>query len=178
MRAPASPENDRHRCGVDGILFGSYASQIRQGVLSLTEKGLPTYGDVYCRLKAIAIEDRVSFLETNSYTFVKEHRLVPGGSIPSGFRSIWKNRYQLALAKLGKSLSQRSAKADWQRLLVKSDGTDRSTDDFIEAHIYGGFNVDAIEEMQRVPKGRKRNDPAEIDARMAIEEFTALKERA
>lgn len=50
IRRPADPDNDWHRCAVGGLLFGSYANCIVYGALSLTEEGLPTYGDVHCKL--------------------------------------------------------------------------------------------------------------------------------
>ena len=61
-RSPATFENESHRLAVVGSLFGSYGEKLRYGVLSLSEKGLPTYGEVFCRLKPVAIDARVSFL--------------------------------------------------------------------------------------------------------------------
>ena len=50
VRKPAESKNDRHRCTVGALLFGTYARRIMYGVLSLTQEGLPTYGNVYCGL--------------------------------------------------------------------------------------------------------------------------------
>jgi hypothetical protein len=175
VRRPAMSDNDRQRCGVDGTLFGSLAGHLRCGVLSLTTQGLPTYGDVHCGLKEIAIKERVSFLEMNSYAFVRQTRLIAGDPIPVGYRSTWSNRHELALAKLGRFLKPHSTKAQWQRLLVSTDGKDRANDDFIEAHIFGGFNVHAIEEMVEVKKHRQKKDPTTLDIRVALERFRAQK---
>jgi hypothetical protein len=170
-RRAAPLKNDRLRRGVDGIIHGSIAEEIRYGVLSLTNDGLPTYGDVCCRLKSITIRDRVSFLETNSYAFVRTHKVVAGDPIPPGFRSAWENRHKLAAAKLGPHLTRRSGKREWQRLLIRTDGVDRANDEFIEAHIFGGFNLHAIETMEGLMKGRARKDPAVIDINIALERF-------
>jgi len=171
LRRVVSLDNDRLRRGVDGIIHGSIAAEIRCGVLSLTTEGLPTYGDVCCRLKSVTIKDRVSFLETNSYAFVRIHKLIAGDPIPTGFRSTWENRHKLAAAKVGPSLIPRSGKAEWQRLLVRTDGVNRANDEFIEAHIFGGFNLHAIEVMEGFKKGRSKKDPAVIDIAIALERF-------
>lgn len=176
-RRPAKLLHDRHRAAVGGMLFGTYANMIRYGVLSLTTAGLPTYGDVYCRLRAVAVQDRVSFLERNSYAFVALHKLKPGDSIPLGFRSVWADRHLLALAKLAVRLRPRTTPSDWQRLLIESDGISRENDEFIEAHIYDSFDIAAIEAMVPVPRRRKRSDPAELDVRVALEKFGSLKRK-
>ena len=71
-RKPADSRDDRHRIAVGGILFGTFANSIIYGVLSLTDRGLPTYGSVHCRLLSITIDERTSFLEENSYRFVED----------------------------------------------------------------------------------------------------------
>ncbi len=169
-RIPAAGDNDRHRSAVGAILFGSYAKSIRYGLLSLTEYGLPTYGLVHCRLRAVAIEKRTSFLESNSYTFCEDQELVPGSKLPLGFRACWNNRDRLILCKLGDRLASGQKKHDWQALLVESDGQNRKNDDFIEAHIYGPFDRHAIESMvshEATDLGRGER----LDLDIALHEF-------
>ena len=65
------------------MLFGTFV-KVRYGILSLTNEGLPSYGEVCCRLRRIAIEDRTSFLECNSFKFIAQHKLTPGRGYPRG----------------------------------------------------------------------------------------------
>ncbi|MEX0655321.1 MAG: hypothetical protein WD151_14455 [Phycisphaeraceae bacterium] len=139
---------------VEGALFGSYGSEITYGALSLDSRGLPTYGDVFCRLRPVAVADRVSFLEKNSYAFIDEHNIGNYDSWPPGHRAVWKTRHLLASAKLGHEIHSGQTVSDWQRLLISSDGKERNNDEFIEAHLYGGFNIHAIEAISIVDHSR------------------------
>ncbi len=146
-RVPAKFENDSHRLAVVGSLFGSYGEKLRYGVLSLTKNGLPTYGEIFCRLKPITIDTRVSFLEWNSYRFASEKKPSATDQFPPGYRADWERRSVLAAVKLGTQLQCGQTEKDWEGMLVVSDGKNRTLDDFIEAHIYEGFNVFSIEAM-------------------------------
>jgi hypothetical protein len=171
IRRPPSLQDDKHRAAVAGILFGTYGKQILYGVLTLTGEGLPTYGDIYCRLRSVAIQDRTTFLETNSYRFVEHHKLRAGMSVPQGYVAVWNNRHDLVTAKLSRALPHGSNISDWQGLLVQTDGKDRSKDEFIEAHVYDSFDVAAVEEMQ--PAKKKFSREASIDVKLALEKFAA-----
>ena len=170
IRRAAESQNDRHRCAVTGFLFGSYAPKIVYGVLSLNDQGLPTYGRVFCRLRNVAIQDRTSFLEENSFTFAKKHDLRLDSIIPEGYRAVWENRYQLVLAKICDSLTTAQGVLSWQRLLVRSDGKTQANDDFIEAHIYDSFDIASVEQMVVAnTKGMSRDE--RLDAKLAMELF-------
>ena len=170
IRRAAESQSDRHRCAVTGFLFGSYAPKIVYGVLSLNDQGLPTYGRVFCRLRNVAIQDRTSFLEENSFTFAKKHDLRLDSIIPEGYRAVWENRGELALAKISGSLTTDQGAAFWQKLLVCSDGKTRANDDFIEAHIYDSFDIASVEQMVVAnTKGMSRNE--RLDAKLAVEFF-------
>ena len=133
VRRSPSLQDDKQRAAVVGILFGTYGRELRYGILSLTNEGLPTYGDVCCRLRSVAIQDRTTFLETNSYRFVEHHELYGSKPVPRGYFAVWDNRHALAVAKVAKSLPCGNCVSDWQKLLVQTDGNDRSKDEFIEA---------------------------------------------
>lgn len=172
-RRPAAPDNDRHRCAVAALLFGSYADDVVYGALSLGVEGLPTYGDVHCRLRSVTVEKRTSFLETNSFTFVKVRGITPGTPLPLGCTACWEHRHRLVLAKLADRLSPGQTECEWQAMLIQSDGQSRENDDFIEAHIYEGFDRHAIESI--VPAtGRKLRRPAELDVAVAVSGFNRL----
>jgi len=173
-RKPANFENDHHRCAVDALLFGSYANYIVYGVLSLTEKGLPTYGDVHCRLRSVTVDKRTSFLEANSYKFVEDHHIGPGDKLPLGYMACWRHRHSLVLAKLGDRLSSGQTESDWQAILVHSDGQNRENDDFVEAHIYDGFDSNAVESLAATP-GKKLKKAERLDLDIAICRFNRLR---
>jgi hypothetical protein len=168
IRRPPSLQDDKHRAAVVGVLFGTYGRKVVYGILSLTGEGLPTYGDVYCRLRSVAIWDRTTFLETNSYQFVERHQLRAGMAMPHGYFAVWGNRHHLVTAKIGQSLPSGNCVSAWQAILVHTDGKDRSKDEFIEAHIYDSFDIGAIEEM--LPNKRLSKD-ARIDVKLALEKF-------
>jgi hypothetical protein len=170
IRKPADLDDDRHRRGVVGILFGSYAEQIVYGALSLTDHGLPTYGDVYCRLRPITIENRTSFLEVNSFIFVKDHKIAPDDKLPIGYTACWNQRHCLVLVKLADRLLPGQTESDWQALLICSDGSNRENDDFIEAHIFELFDVHAIESMTQ-KCATYSSKAISLDVQIAISEF-------
>ncbi len=164
MRVTASAEDDKHRFAIGGMLFGSYANSIIYGALSLTEHGLSTYGEVHCRLKSVAIERRTSFLEKNSYKFIRDHGLVAGDKLPEGFSACWADRQKLVLAKLASALSAGQGPSDWQAIICQSDGANREDDEFVEAHIYEGFNWNAIESMvETVDRKMTRSERLDFD---------------
>lgn len=173
-RKPADSNNDRQRCAVGGLMFGSYANLIVYGALSLKKEGLPTYGDVHCRLRSVTIDKRTSFLETNSYRFVREHDIVPGGKLPIGHMACWSQRHSLVLAKLADRLSAGQTESDWQAILIHSDGHNREKDDFVEAHIYEGFDRNAIESMTATPSNKLRRRE-KLDVEIAISKFRDFK---
>jgi hypothetical protein len=172
-RRPANCEDDRRRSAVAALLFGSYADDIIYGVLSLTNEGLPTYGDIHCRLRSVTIDRRTSFLETNSFRFVQDHRLAPGEALPLGRAACWEDRHCLVLAKLADRLSAAQTESDWQALLIHSDGLNRENDDFVEAHIYEGFDRHAVESVVAV-SGRKLRKEQALDRDLAVFAFNRL----
>jgi len=173
-RAPAAAPHDRARRGVSATLFGEAADHLAYGVLSLDNAGLPTYGDVYCVLKTLAISHRTSFLETNSFRFVNIHEITPTSPFPAGYRAAWENRHELAAAKHGTHIIN-DPSTDPQALLVQSDAVNRDNDEFIEAHIYEGFDIYAIEDM--VPVRRTdRPEQDELDLKIALDKFAPPQE--
>ena len=176
IRRSAGLDNDRHRCAVGGTLFGSYANSIVYGVLSLTDNGLPTYGTVHCRLRSITIDKRTSFLETNSFKFIQDHDIVPGNKLPVGHMACWEQRHCLVLAKLADRLSAGQTESDWQAILIQSDGKDRKKDSFVEAHIFNGFDRNAIEFLTATT-GKNLRSEAKLDLDIAISKFNSIRKK-
>jgi hypothetical protein len=75
---------------------------------------------------------------------VEHHSLGAKTPIPPGFRSDWTNRSRLAVAKLEASLDVGIQKQGFAKLLLCSTG-DYKTDEFMEVHIFGTFDFNAVE---------------------------------
>ena len=121
--------------------------------------GLISYGDCCFSLKNITVKNRATLLEENSYTFVRRHNIIDSNHIPPGFRSTWAERYKLAVAKLAKYLDKNITYSSFQDLVLRSDGN-RENDDFIEIHIYGNFDNQAIDSI-KIPNESKIKDATE-----------------
>ena len=160
-RVAAPFDQDTERRAVGGKLFGSYADEIRYGVLSLDGKGIANYGGVFMRLREVSVRTRVSFLEENSFVFCKGFAVDATSQLPRGSRCDWDSRCDLASAKLWPDLKPGSKPAEWARQLV-FNGQTREDDRFIEAHIYGPFNASAIEDIEFAGPGKSREERNDI----------------
>jgi hypothetical protein len=156
-RKAAAAEDDRHRIAVEGAIFGSYGDKIRYAALSLDGRG-PSYGSYSFRLEEIAVKDRASLLEENSYDFVERHN-VKKGRIPPGYRSVWQERHKLTVAKLATQVSSTTIEKDYPQLLLPA-ATDRLSDEFIEVHIFGPLDISAIESVRGKSALGKKADQA------------------
>lgn len=168
-RTPAPIAHDSDRCAVGGKFFGSFANEIRYGVLSLDGTSLSSYGIVFVRLRDVTVKGRVSFLEENSYILLDKLQATVRGGLPPGLRCGWSNRCDLAAIKLEPRLTARSSAADWSRQLVVS-GSTRADDQCIEAHIFGPFNAGAVEDVTFARQGVTREERNDIEV---IKEFWA-----
>ncbi len=82
----------------------------------------------------------------------------------------------LVLAKLADSLTKGQTRKNWQEILVVSDGKDRKNDSFVEAHIYEGFDRNAIESVV-VPSDKKLSRGDKLDSEIALGKFSELSEK-
>jgi hypothetical protein len=96
----------------------------------------------------------------NSFVFVEKHELIPGKELPKGRRSTWEDRHKLALAKLAHRVSPEASDKEYAGILLFSEGNYK-TDNFIEIHIYGPFDAQAIEAV----RGSSTSDD-EVEAAM------------
>jgi hypothetical protein len=144
MRKPAISQDDRNRTTVGSMLFGSYANEIRYAALSLDGAGLKSYGAFAIKLRDVAIEDRATLLEDNSYIFISNQDVRPLQGIPPGYRATWGERHKLAVAKLSMRIFAGTTEPEHSRILMSGTGN-RQTDEFIEVYIYGPFDSKAIE---------------------------------
>ena len=127
---------DRKRMKVDGYMFGSWGEEITFAALSLNDKGLSSYGKIAAILDEIAIKERATLLEENSYSFALTDQRLMKDEIPKGYRSVWVDRHKLAVAKYSTKLLSPIQEADFASILLHSDGN-KATDNFMEILIFG-----------------------------------------
>ncbi len=137
-------EWDHSRQSVDSAINPMYTEYIHFGVMSLGRYGVKYYGNCHIKLKDDYIKERTSFFEENPFIFFKKQGHIVGNPIPRGFRSDWKNKAKLAVAKLHSAISAGTSVADFKDILV-SDAEEDS--DFIEAHIFGAVNKAIFDEI-------------------------------
>ena len=163
IRKIATSEDDKRRMGIEGTLFGGYAKQIRYAALSLNGTGLTSYGPFAMQVKPEAISIRATLLEENSFDFVKNHHILAGDPLPPGHRAGWAERHKLAVAKHGEDITENTQHEDHAGLLLFSEG-DRETDSFIEVHIYGPFDLGAIEAVRGTVSTKSKRERATLEA--------------
>lgn len=174
VRQPAVPEKDRMRCKVGGALFGSYANKIVYGALSLTSEGLASYGAVHLRLKLSAIKERTTLLESNSYKIYENHTDDLAEEV-KGRHATWTHRDLLVMTKLANKLSKGQTRSQSQAILLYTDGRARHSDEFVEALIYGAFNIESVESLSTVAlKHLDRNDTTM--AKIILERFKTARQ--
>jgi len=166
VRRPAGPAEDRHRAGAEGVLFGTCGRDISYAALSLDGAGLRSYGSVTLELREKAIEERASVLEENSFGFVSRHAMVPGGTTPLGYRATWISRAKLALAKLACRIHSSTQSNAFPSLLLSQGSGElaRAGDDFVEVHIFGGFNQQAIKHVRVMDPPTREPDRVLLEA--------------
>jgi hypothetical protein len=140
-RLPEKNVHDTGRSAVDSTLFPNYHQYIRFAALTLSGKGPTYYGECSVLLKEIAIRDRASVFEENSYDFFQKSKITIGTQLSAGYRSTWASRDRLAIAKLGSRVDKNTVSADFPNILIKDT---KETPDFIEVHIYGPIHRRAI----------------------------------
>ncbi|MES0335968.1 MAG: hypothetical protein SFH39_06360 [Candidatus Magnetobacterium sp. LHC-1] len=143
-RVPAEKKFDVTRRQVGEMLFGGAAKNICYAALSIDGSGLKNYGEYTIRLKDNMICSRATLLEDNSYRFAEKHGIntqnITDSNIPNGFRALWSDRHKIAVAKLVDQVKKGFTFTDYAKILLDSRER-KCDDDFIEVHIYGGFNI-------------------------------------
>lgn len=158
VRQAASPQNDSMRGAIDASMYGEAGDQITYCALSLDGKGLPSYGKCFIRLRNVAVENRSTILEENSYRFLTERSLI-GHPIPPGFLARWSDRGKLAIAKLADSVTAITPPFDFAGMILHQGAT-REDDRFLEVHLFGPFNGDAIESASAIIKKKDKVEKA------------------
>ncbi len=142
-RKAAKEQHHIDRGEADAALFPKYFDHIVYGALSCDRRGLPNYGAVGALLRDVVAPLRASLLIENSFHFWKKYSKYRQ-PLPEGYRAIWSDRGRLIVVKHAASLSSATPDSEIGRL-IRRPGPDRETDDFVEVHIYDGFDKRAIE---------------------------------
>jgi hypothetical protein len=177
VRAPAALDDDRHRGAVDQLLYGSHSGRVVYAVLSPSGAGLASYGSIHLELEDKAIEHRSTVLEENSYRFVERHKIAPGKPFPKGYLATWRERGKLAASKLSPQLRSGMTKGEFESLLLLSTGK-RDTDSFMEIHVYGTFNYQAVRRVKISATTAAPGHVAVVETTLAkglMEQLDALK---
>lgn len=167
VRRPADERYDRMRQMVGGAMFGALKDSICYGNLALGVAGLQSYGSLACRLRPRMIRSRTTFLEMNSYTFARSHLGAVDGTFPPGHRAVWDNRHMLAFAKLAPNIEAGQTNEDWSALLVRP-GSDRADDDFVEAHVFGTFTADSVEDVGIAKHDISKEERLDLDIAVGL----------
>ena len=121
-RRPEDTVTERERLLADDLLFPHYRDQIRFAALSLDGLGAKGYGDCSLVLRDIAIRDRTTVFEENSLYFCRDRGLGVGRPVPPGYRAVWDERDQLAVAKLEPLLLPGIRSRDFPGVLLRVSG--------------------------------------------------------
>lgn len=165
-RAVEDNEFDPIRTQFENAVFPNFHDEIVFAALSLNASGLKGYGGCIIVLKDLMIEERTSVFEENPYTFARRHSLTMNDTIPDGYRATWQCRAQLAVAKLHGRIDANTRTEEFAGILMSDDGTTGGSD-FIEVHIYGTINSNAIEKIAASPPQKR----AEVLTWRAIKEY-------
>jgi len=154
MRSPLDNEYDQVRLQYENALFPNFSEDIIFAALSLTPQGISSFGPYNIVLKEEMISNRATVFEENPHVFSEKHALLLKDTIPPGFRANWLQRHELAMAKLHSSITKETTAKDYPDILqFKGDGASGS--DWIEVHIYGTINRNAVKSVAgKVPKVR------------------------
>lgn len=113
--------------------------------LEIYEKLVPSLNDLYCFFLYISVFEKNSFMLYDELTREKEWEPVDFPPPPGHF-AVWESRHQLAIAKCHAQLDGNEKEEDFCALLLQSTGS-RSTDEFIELHIFDKityFNIGKV----------------------------------
>jgi hypothetical protein len=157
IRQASAPEDDRMRLAVDATVHGSYGERITYAALSADGLGVASYGVVSMQLRDIAVSERATVLESNSWNFVQSRNLF-GKLLPPGFLSVWSERHKLVCAKLADMITPATLSSDLVSLIL-TQAPKSQDEEFLEVHIYGTFNSASLESVSGSSKSTK---PLEI----------------
>lgn len=143
--ASGEPIWDKIRAVADETLFGKQKQEIRFAALSLDGSGLANYGDCTLVLREEMIAHRASAIEENSLIFMDRHdiKVWRAAELPKGYRSTWRERDRLCVAKLCSKLAANTTSRDFPGILLRQGATSLE-DEFIEVHVFGPVTIRTV----------------------------------
>ena len=164
---------DRCRAIADNILFGDQIKvKVRFAALTLTNEGLPHYGDCSLVLRTDMIAHRTSVFEENSVVFIKQRNIssTDDSTLPAGHRAVRNDRSKLAVIKA--SVAGDDFSGEPAATLMKSGVAGGIDDVFIEVHIFGDITIRSFAHVTIRP-GRAAPSDAEYEVvRENLERYT------
>jgi hypothetical protein len=132
----------------EAAYFSGYEDQMHYAMLSFKPKGPPSYGDATLVFKEEAIANRATVYEENSgvYPLKSESRVDQLLKMPEGKVATWEDRGKLCVTKHAEDITADVKTDEYQELLVQV-GEDGEKDTFVEVHIYGKINRDAVKKI-------------------------------
>ncbi len=151
-RDPEDNNWDKVRTQYESALYPNFQEKIIFACLTLSEEGMSGYGGFSILLKDEMIGHRASLFEENPHSFIDRHNILMNKPIPPGYRAVWDTKSDLAKAKLHHKISPNTTIVDHPKIL-QTDNGGTGDSDFIEVHIYGSLNRQAISKViGRKPK--------------------------
>lgn len=144
MKPEDSPWDVRRRT-VDEAFFPGYRERICFGVLTPGHLAPESYGSCSIELNPLYIIHRTSLFIGNTVLWCMTNDITFANftNLPRGLRADWDNRAILAAIKFV-GFEPAGDVEELQRAFVQGNGSSTEDDDFIEAHIWGGFTRVAI----------------------------------
>lgn len=163
--APAAPADDIERTVVDYYFYGRHGAMVVHGALSLDGLGACSFGNAHLTLDDLAIADRATVTEDDSFKMADRHVRGPQRAMPPGYISTWAERHKLLATKYVDELARGDDLAAQPRWVIRGHAP-REEESFFEVHIYDGFHRDSVSGAQiRVSTSQaKFDDPACDDA--------------
>ena len=160
LRSIAEAKYHGDRAAVDAKVHTGYERHILNAALSPDGSGLINYGEITLQLREISVRDRASVLRENAFDFYERYGLGGRSSEEeSGWRSTWPERARLGVAHLAPGITPAISLAGLPALVL-TVGVARSDDRYMEVHIYGELNKEALE---KVTLAKPLTEPEERD---------------
>jgi len=156
-KKPNEPDWNVTRPITEIAVFGSkkHHDCLHYAALTLTEEGLPHYGECHILLREEMVAHRTSTFEENSAVHVDRF----GHKIGAGRRSDWAGRSRLCVAKLASRITNSTTAADFPALLLKAAPSSLD-DEFVELHVFGELTFHSFRKIRwRSDRGKAEGNP-------------------
>jgi hypothetical protein len=135
------PELAAKRRGIDSLAFGSAGEKVAYGAVNLGNRGLISYGSVCIFLRNDEIRSRTSFLQENSFSFVKGEFPTITFDLSTALRAVWDTVDRLAFVKHFAQIASGDIDPKQVADIVLVSTGDKQSDRFIEAQIYPPITI-------------------------------------